>query len=116
MGVISNTQKETPRRTLLHQFVTLLLLLEQFPANSLPILPEFKCAFDVIFTWGSMDLQSFCLVRSIPTRKLRSNSFRIPNGNIVKHFVLELARLFRAAGEVSILECIALKATFTLCA
>ena len=42
-------------------------------------------------------------------------TFKIPNGNVIKKFVLELARLFRAAGEGSALEGIALKAAFTLC-
>ena len=36
-------------------------------------------------------------------------------GNVTKKLVLELARLFRAAGEGSTLECIALKAAFILC-
>ena len=45
----------------------------------------------------------------------RSNCFKIPYGNVGKRFVLELARLFRAAGEGFSLESIALKAAFTLC-
>ena len=46
----------------------------------------------------------------------RSNSFIVPHGNAGKQFVLELARLFQAAGEGSTLESIALKAAFTWCA
>jgi len=45
----------------------------------------------------------------------QSNCFSFPNGNVGKRFVLELATLFKAAGEGSSLERIALKEVFTLC-
>ena len=85
---------------------------------NLPNLPDFPRTSDAIFTWGSMDSQSFCHALEATYQEVvhwRSNCFKIPNGNVIKKFVLELARLFRAAGEGSALEGIALKAAFTLC-
>ena len=46
----------------------------------------------------------------------KKNSFDVPHGSVGKHFVAELAWLFRAAvGEGSSLESIALKAVFVVC-
>ena len=83
-----------------------------------PALPDFSPASDASFTWGSMDSQSFCHTLEAIYQEVvhwRSNCFKIPYGNAGKRFVLELARLFQAAGEGSSLESIALKAVFTLC-
>ena len=83
-----------------------------------PTLPDFPSALEAQFTWGSMDSQSFCHALEATYQEVvhwRSNCFKIPQGNVTKKFVVELARLFRAAGEGSTLECIALKAAFTLC-
>ena len=45
----------------------------------------------------------------------KKNSFDVPHGSIGKRFVAELTRLFRAVGEGSSLESIALKAVFVAC-
>ena len=85
---------------------------------NLPNLPDFPRASDAIFTWGSMDSQSFCHALEVTYQEVvhwRSNCFKIPNGNVIKKFVLELARLFRAAVEGCAVEGIALKAACTLC-
>lgn len=76
-------------------------------------LPMFTPANEVSFTWGSVNCQDFCHSLEATYQEIvhwRSNCFTIPNGNVGKRFVLELARLFRAAGEGSSLESIALKA------
>lgn len=83
-----------------------------------PALPDFSPASDASFTWGSMDSHSFCHTLEATFQEVvhwRSNCFKIPYGNVGKRFVLEIARLFRAAGEGSSLESITLKAAFTLC-
>ena len=76
-------------------------------------LPDFPCALEAQFTWGSTDSQSFCHALEAAYQEVvhwRSNCFKIPHGNVTTKLVLELARLFLAAGEGSTLECIALKA------
>ena len=45
----------------------------------------------------------------------RRNVFEVPRGSAGKAFVCELARLFRAVGQGSALESIALKAVFVAC-
>ena len=68
--------------------------------------------------WGSMDSGSFCHALEATYKEVvhwRCNSFKTLHGNVTNKFVFELARLFQAAGERSTLECIALKAAFTLC-
>jgi len=81
-------------------------------------LPDFAPISDSTFTWGTMDSQSFCHALNCAYQKVvnwKSNCFRIPSGKFGKRFILELARLFRAAGEGSVLEGIAIKAALTLC-
>ena len=81
-------------------------------------LPDFPCALEAQFTWGSTDSQSFCHALEAAYQEVvhwRRNCFKIPHGNVTTKLVLELGRLFCAAGEGSTLECIALKAVFTLC-
>ena len=80
--------------------------------DGLPNLPGFVPVSDTALTWGSMDSQSFCHALEAAYQEIvhwRSNCFSVPHGNSGKHFVLELARLFRVAGEGSSLESIALK-------
>ena len=65
-----------------------------------------------------MDSQSFCHALETAYQEIvhwRNNCFSVPHENCGKHFVLELARLFRVAGKGSSLESVALKAAFTLC-
>ena len=83
-----------------------------------PALPDFSPASDASFTWGSMDSQSFCHTLEATYQEVvhwRSNCFKVLYNNAGKIFVLELARLFQAAGKGYSLESIALKAAFTLC-
>jgi len=47
-----------------------------------------------VFTWGSVDSDTFCHSLEDAYGKLvpwRGNSFKIPSGNLGKKFVLELA-------------------------
>ena len=81
-------------------------------------LPQFEPLSNPVFTWGSVDADTFCHSLEATYSEIvhwRNNSFKIPSGNIGKKFVLELAWLFRSAGEGSNLESIALKAAFTFC-
>ena len=78
-----------------------------------PSLPDFVPTSGATFTWGSLDSQSFCNALNSAYQEVvnwKSNCFRIPSGKCGKRFVSELARLFRAAGEKSALESIAIKA------
>ena len=81
-------------------------------------LPDFEPSSIPVFNWGSVDSDTFCHSLEASCSEVvhwRNNSFKIPSGNVGKKFVLELARLFRSAGEGSSLESIALKAAFTFC-
>ena len=81
-------------------------------------LPDFEPSASPVITWSSGDSDTFCHSLEAVYGEVvywRSNCFKIPSGNFGKKFVLELARLFRSAGEGSSLESIALKATFTFC-
>ena len=81
-------------------------------------LPDFEPSSIPVFNWGSVDSDTFCHSLEASYSEVvhwRNNSFKIPSGNVGKKFVLELARLFRSAGEGSSLESIALKAAFTFC-
>ena len=81
-------------------------------------LPDFEPSSIPVFNWGSVDSNTFCHSLEASYSEVvhwRNNSFKIPSGNVGKKFVLELARLFRSAGEGSSLESIALKAAFTFC-
>ena len=82
-------------------------------------LPDYTPVSDAAFTWGAVDAHRFHHALEVTYQEVvhwRNNCFRVPNGNAGKKFVLELARLFRAAGEGSVLEGVALMAAFTLCA
>ena len=86
--------------------------------DGLPNLPGFAPVSDAAFMRGSMDSQSFCHALEAAYQEIvhwRSNCFSVPHGNCGEHFVLELASLFRTAGEGSSLESVAMKAAFTLC-
>ena len=77
-------------------------------------LPEPVLAADLMFTWGSHDGQSLLDVVLAAYEECihwRPNLFLVPFSKAGKHFVFELARLYRAFAEGSTLESIALKAT-----
>ena len=81
-------------------------------------LPDFEPSSSSVFNWGSVDSDTFSHSLEASYSEVvhwRNNNFKIPSGNVGKKFVLELARLFRSAGEGSSLESIALKAAFTFC-
>ena len=71
-------------------------------------------AFD--FSWGEVDgANAFQAISSAYEEIVhwRRNIFQIPSGKTGKSFVAEVARLFQAYADKSLLECIALKAAFT---
>ena len=60
-------------------------------------LPDFVPSTNPVFTWGSVDSDTFChSLESAYTEVVhwRINCYKIPSGNLGKKFVLELARLF----------------------
>ena len=70
------------------------------------------------FHWGPVDAITFSQSLDVAYREVvhwRKNCFEVPRGSIGKQFVSELARLFRAVGEGSALESIALKAMLVAC-
>ena len=72
--------------------------------------PHFHC--------GPVDATAFSLSLDSAYQEVvhwRKNSFDVPHGSAGKQFVAELARLFRAVGEGSALESVALKAVFVAC-
>ena len=67
------------------------------------------------FTWGAKDAASFCDDLNTAYKEVsqwQRNLFDTPRGSAGKAFVYELARLFRAVGQGTALESIALKAVF----
>ena len=65
-------------------------------------LPDFVPVSDAAFMWGVVDAHSFCHALEVTYQEAvhwRNNCFQLPHGNAGKKFVLELARLLRAAGE-----------------
>ncbi len=72
---------------------------------------------DPTFTWGLVDSESFSHslnAANAETVHWKKNSFKILFGSAGKHFVSELARLFKAFAEKSSLESIAFKAVTVL--
>ena len=66
-----------------------------------------------LFTWGEFEAAEFIeILESTYAEAIhwRFNLFKVPYGAAGKAFVSELARLFRAFGEASALESIAMKA------
>ncbi|XP_065902627.1 uncharacterized protein [Dysidea avara] len=81
-------------------------------------LPDFQPVVQPNFQWG--DLDGSCFISELDKVYLevihwKKNSFAVPRGSAGKAFVLELARLFRAVGEGSSLESVALKAIVVVC-
>jgi len=78
-----------------------------------PSLPDFQPVAQPNFLWGNLDGSQFCSALDKAYQEVihwRKNSFSVPRGRAGKAFVCELARLFRAVGEGSALESVALKA------
>ena len=81
-------------------------------------LPDFQPVVQPNFQWGNLD--GSCFISELDKVYLevihwKKNSFAVPRGSAGKAFVLaELARLFRAVGEGSSLESVALKAIFVV--
>ncbi|XP_065918834.1 uncharacterized protein [Dysidea avara] len=81
-------------------------------------LPDFQPVVQPNFQWG--DLDGSCFISELDKVYLevihwKKNSFAVPRGSAGKAFVLELARLFRAVGEGSSLESVALKEIVVVC-
>jgi hypothetical protein len=80
-------------------------------------LPPYDGTTDPHFVWGELDGETFahsvdcCYAEIVHWRR---NLFKIPSGKSGKSFVRELTRLFRAFGDNSALECVALKAAMVL--
>ena len=80
-------------------------------------LPPYDATTDPHFVWGELDGETFahsvdcCYAEIVHWRR---NLFKIPSGKSGKSFVRELTRLFRAFGDNSALECVALKAAMVL--
>ena len=69
------------------------------------------------FMWGNCDGVSFTNAIHSAYKEVvhwRRNIFKVPSGRVSKSFVSELARLFQAFAEGSMLEGIALKAAMTM--
>ena len=65
------------------------------------------------FQWGKKDGKAFCDLISSAYNEVphwRRNIFMVPSGKVGKSFVRELATLYQAYADASVLECIALKA------
>ena len=71
------------------------------------------------FVWGTIDsvscIQSLDVTYCEVTHCIR-NSFIVPQSSAGRAFVSKLARLFYSVSEGSVLESIALKAIFVVCA
>ena len=81
-------------------------------------LPVYQQVASPHFHWGPVDSTAFNLLLGSAYQEVvhcRKNSFNMPHGSASKQFVAELARLFRAVGEGSSLESIALKGVFVAC-
>ena len=69
------------------------------------------------FMWGNVDEEAFTIATNNAYGEVvhwRRNVFKVPSVRIGKSFVSELARLFRAYAEGSMVEGIALKAAMTM--
>ena len=81
-------------------------------------LPDHPAMASPDFIWGSLDSAAFSQALDAAYREVahwRKNCFDVPRGLMGKQFVSELARLFRAVGEGSALESVALQAIFVAC-
>ena len=80
-------------------------------------LPPYEDATAPNFVWGEMDGESFahsidcCYAEIVHWRR---NLFKVPSGKSGKLFVREISRLFRAFGDGSAMESVALKAAMVL--
>ena len=80
-------------------------------------LPSYESAVTPNFLWGDIDGESFahsidcCYAEIVHWRR---NLFKTPSGKAGKSFVRELSRLFRAFGDASAMESVALKAAMVL--
>ena len=80
-------------------------------------LPPYEEAAAPNFHWGEIDGETFshsiecCYAEVVHWKR---NLFKIPSGKAGKAFVRELSRLFRAFGDCSALDCVALKAAMVL--
>ena len=80
-------------------------------------LPSFTPASNPTFTWGSHNSESFRQALDetyTEIRHWRPNQFKLPQGKAGKHFVSELAKLYKAFATRSALEGVALKAATVL--
>ena len=87
-------------------------LVHSIPPEHFPDLPSFIPMADPIFSWGSVDSESFSHSLNAAYAEIvhwRKNSFKVPFGKAGKDFVSELASLFRAFAEQSSLESVAFK-------
>ena len=89
---------------------------EEGVLGGLPAFNEMTSSLN--FTWGKVDGKTFC--RTIEAAygeavHWRRNVFSVPSGKVGKSFVAELARLWRAYGSASALECVALQAGMVMC-
>ena len=81
-------------------------------------LPDYPPKASPNFHWSSLDSAAFSQALDSAYLEVvhwRKNCFDVPRGLVGKQFVSELARLFRAVGEGSALESVALKAIFAAC-
>ena len=81
-------------------------------------LPDYPLMASPDFHWSSLDSAAFSQVSCFAYLEVaywRKNCFNVPRGLMGKQFVSELARLFRAVGEGSALESVALKAIPVAC-
>lgn len=81
-------------------------------------LPDYPPKASPNFHWSSLDSAAFSQALDsayLEVAHWRKNCFDVPRGLVGKQFVSELARLFRAVGEGSALESVALKAIFVAC-
>ena len=86
--------------------------------DAIPPLPLPVSAVDQNFVWGVLDGASFVNVMMNAFAEVvhwRKQFFQIPNGQVGKEFVSELARLFRCYADNSALESVALKAVTVCC-
>ena len=88
-------------------------LVHSIPPEHFPDLPSFIPMADLIFSWGSVDSESFSHSLNAAYAEIvhwRKKSFKVPFGKAGKNFVSELASLFRAFAKQSSLESVAFKA------
>ena len=86
--------------------------------DTIPPLPLSVSTVKLNFVWGVLDGTSFVNVTTDAFAEVvhwRKQFFQVPNGQVGKEFVSELARLFRCYADNSALESVALKAVTICC-